>query len=177
MEPEVPIPTPGDILRSTLLVRAVLALAAAFVLSSTLLTAPTTAAAPERTATVVAARPGCLPNCWVAISFNTDTLRGGWTQNGNWGTKSGASSSALNHCKNRDVNAGHARACVAPGVKDTVTQNGCVAVAWLTRNGNLVRWVKASAYGPRIAERKAKRKLDGTGVRDAGHACSPRDFS
>jgi hypothetical protein len=165
-------------LRPTFYVRALLALAAAFLLGGTLLAAP----AVSKTTTDLASRDvsaravNCRPHCWVAVSFNTDTLRGGWTQTNKWGSKATASASALNHCRTRDVNAGHARACVAPSVKDTYAQNACVGIAWLTRDGHLVKWVKATAYGPILAERKARHKLDGRGTKAAGHACSPRHF-
>ncbi|MEZ0581121.1 hypothetical protein [Nocardioides sp. MH1] len=177
MEPEVPIPTPGDTLRSTLLVRAALTMAAALLLGGTLLAAPTTAAAPDRAATVASRAPGCVPHCWVAISFNPETLRSGWTQNGNWGTKAGASSSALNHCKNRPVNAGHARACVKPSARGAYNQNGCVAVAWRVRNEQLVEWAKGLGDGPKSAMRHARRAVDGRGVINAGYACAPRKFN
>ena len=176
MEPEVPTSTPGDTLRSTLY-RALLALAAALVLSGSLLAAPATSATADRAPTLVAARaPGCIPHCWVAISFNPETLRSGWTQKNKWGTKAGASSSALNHCKNRPVNAGHARACVPPGQRDVYNQNGCVAVAWRVRNEQLVEWAKGKGDGPKAAMRAARRAVDGRGTISAGYACAPRRF-
>lgn len=165
-------------MRSALFVRAVLAVAAAFLLSGTLLAAPATSITSDRTTTEVSARaPGCLPRCWTAISFNLQTQRSGWTQNSDWGTKAGAMSSALRHCRHRPVNAGHARACVRPGKRDSVVQNGCVAVAWLLRRGTLRQWTVGRAYGPMKAQRLARRKLDGRGgVRDSGYSCSPRRF-
>jgi hypothetical protein len=163
-------------LRSTF-VRALLALAAALVLSGSLLAAPATSAPADRAAAPLAARaPGCIPHCWVAISFNPETLRSGWTQKSNWGTKAGASASALNHCKNRPVNAGHARACVPPSNRKVYKENGCVAVAWRVRNEHLVEWAKGKGDGPKAAMRDARRAVDGRGVIDAGYACAPRRF-
>lgn len=165
-------------MRSALFVRAVLAVAAALLLGGTLLTAPATAITSDRTTTEVSARaPGCIPRCWAAISFNPRTQRSGWTQKSNWGTKAGAMNSALRHCRNRPVNAGFARHCVPPSKRDTVIQNGCVAVAWLLRRGQLKQWTVGRAYGPKKAQRLARRKLDGTGgVRESGYNCSPRRF-
>lgn len=161
-------------MRSTLLVRAVLSVAAALVLGGSLLAAPTTAgAAPAPVATRAAA---CIPHCWIAISFNPETLRSGWTQDGNWATKAGASSSALNHCKNRPVNAGHARACLPPANRDVYKENGCVAVAWRVRNERLIEWGKGKADGPKTATRRARRSVDGPGTIRAGYACAPRRF-
>ncbi|WP_188113242.1 hypothetical protein [Nocardioides humilatus] len=163
-------------MRSTLLVRAVLSLAAAFLLGGTLLAAPATSVAPERAATTASRAPGCIPHCWVAISFNPETLRSGWTQNGNWGTQAGASSSAFNHCKNRPVNKGHARACVRPSERKVYNQNGCVAVAWRIRNEQLAEWAKGKGDGPKAASRAAKREVDGRGTINVGYACAPRRF-
>jgi hypothetical protein len=164
-------------LRPTHYARALLALAAALLLSSSLLASPAVSKTPDTAAREASARSiNCRPHCWVAVSFNTDTLRSGWTQKNKWGSKAGASTSAYQHCRNRDVNAGHARACVAPGVKDSFAKNGCVGVAWLTRDGHLVKWVVAVAYGPILAERQARKKIDGRGAKDAGHACAPRRF-
>jgi hypothetical protein len=125
---------------------------------------------------VVARAPGCLPNCWTAISFNPETRRGGWTQKNQWGSKANAMQSAYQHCRTRPVNAGHARACVRPGNRDVYVKNGCVAVAWLVRNDRLIQWTVGKAYGPLKAKRIAKRKLDGAGTRVAGYSCSPRRF-
>lgn len=167
-------------MRSALFIRAVLALAAAFLLGGTVLAAPaTTAPAPAARVTspdLSARAPGCLPRCWTAISFNPETGRGGWTQQNNWGTKQGAMKSAYNHCKARDVNAAHRRACQWPGARDVAVRNGCVAVAKLVRNGRLVQWTIGKADGPLRAKKLAKRKLDGTGTRTAGYSCSPRRF-
>jgi hypothetical protein len=164
-------------LRSALFVRAVLAVAAAFLLSGTLLSAPATSATSDQVMTQVSARaPRCIPKCWAAISFNPETLRSGWTQKLHWGTKKDAMNSALRHCRRRPVNAGHARACVPPSRRDSVAQNGCVAVAWLLRRDRLVQWTVARAYGPKKAQRKARAKLDGRGERYSGYNCSPRRF-
>lgn len=166
-------------MRTAVLVRAVVALAATLLLGGSLLTAPATSSAAPATRSAIelsARAPGCLPRCWTAISFNPETLRGGWTQKNNWGTKKGAMTSAQRHCRERDVNAGHRRACQWPGARDVYAQNACVAVAWLTRNGRLIRWTIGKAYGPRKAMRLAKRKLDGTGTKDAGYSCPPRRF-
>lgn len=167
-------------MRSALLVRALLALAAAFLLGGALLVAPTGSATPDGATAqrqlVRAAAPGCLPRCWSAISFNPKTLRGGWTQSGAWGGKAAAMRSAHNHCQRRPVNATAPNACQWPGRRKVVAKNACVAVAWLTRNERLIQWTKASAYGPRVAMRKAKQKLSGRGVRDAGYSCPPRRF-
>lgn len=164
-------------MRSALFVRAALAAAAAVLLSGTLLTAPATSITSDRATTEVSARaPGCLPRCWTAISFNPQTHRSGWTQKFNWGTKAGAMSSALRHCRQRPVNAGHARACVPPGKRDSVVQNGCVAVAWRIRSDRVVQWTVGRAYGPKKAQRLARRKLDGRGTYDSGYSCSPRRF-
>ena len=165
-------------MRSALFVRALLAVAAAFLLGGTLLAAaPSTAITSDKTTAQVSARaPGCLPRCWVAISFNPVTRRSGWTQKSNWGTKAGAMSSALRHCRNRPVNAGFARHCVPPSKRDTVVQNGCVAVAWRVRSDRLVQWTVGRAYGPKKAQRLARRKLDGPGSYHSGYACSPRRF-
>jgi len=164
-------------LRSALFVRTVLALAAAVLLGGTALAAPATSAPAGRVSTEVSARaPGCLPRCWTAISFNTETRRSGWTQDGRWGTKAGAMESAFNHCKIRDVNAGHRQACKRPGERNVYAQNGCVAVANLVRNGRLIQWTIGKAYGPMKAKRLAKRKLDGTGTKSVGVSCSPRRF-
>lgn len=165
-------------MRSALFIRAVLALTAAFVLGGTLLAAPAhTAPAPERAVTELSARaPACLPRCWVSVSFNTETRRGGWTQSNNWGSKKGAMLSAQNHCRSRDVNAGHRDACVWPAKRRIFNQNGCVAVAWRVRNDRLVQWTVGRAYGPKKSMKLAKRKLDGQGTRHAGYACSPARF-
>lgn len=164
-------------MRSTLTVRAAIVLVVGVLLGGTLLAAPATSATPERASTQVSSRaPGCVPRCWVAVSFNTDTWRGGWTKAGNWGSKAGAMSSALNHCKVRPVNAGHRRACQRPAARKAYAQNGCVAVAKLVRNDRLIQWAVAKAYGPLKAKRLAKRKLEGRGNRTAGYACSPRRF-
>ncbi|WP_183100200.1 hypothetical protein [Nocardioides pelophilus] len=166
-------------MRPALFVRALLALAAAFALGGTLFAAPATSTTADsvtsRVSTQVTARaPGCIPRCWTAISFNTATLRGGWTQNGDWGTKAGAMSSALRHCRVRPVNAGHRQACVLPGNRDLYAQNGCVAVAWRVRNDHLVEWNKGKAFGPKAAMREARRKVDGRGTIDSGYSCAPR---
>jgi hypothetical protein len=167
-------------LRSALLVRAAIAVAAAFLLSGTLLAAPATSSTPttsDRVTTQVSARaPGCIPRCWVAVAYNTETGRSGWTQNGKWGSKLGAMQSAMNYCRIRDVNAGHHRACVWPTKRKAFAQNGCVAIAKLIRGGNIVQWTVGKAYGPRKAMRLAKRKLEGRGDRVAGYACAPRRF-
>lgn len=162
-------------MRSALFVRAFLALAAAFVLGGTLFAAPATSTTADAAPTQVTLRaPGCIPRCWTAVSFNTRTLRGGWTQNGDWGTKTGAMSSALRHCRVRPVNAGHREACVPPGNRDLYAQNGCVAVAWRVRNDRLVEWNKGKAFGPKAAMREARRKVDGRGTIDSGYSCAPR---
>ncbi|MDZ5620803.1 hypothetical protein [Nocardioides bizhenqiangii] len=165
-------------MRSALFVRAVLAVAAAFVLSGTLLAAPATSIPSDRvTVSQVSARaPGCLPRCWVAVGYNSATGRSGWTQPGKWGTKAGAMRSAHAHCRARDVNVGHERACVWPGKRNVYAKNACVAIAKLTRNGTIVQWAVGRAYGPKKAMRLAKRKLDGRGTRTAGFACPPRKF-
>lgn len=181
MEPEVSSSTPwGEVLLSALFVRAVLAVAAAFLLGGSLLAAPAaTSVTPDRAvvATQVSARaPGCIPRCWVAVAYNTRTGRSGWTQSGKWGSKAGAMKSAHNHCRARDVNAGHQRACVWPGRRRTFAKNACVAIAKLIRNDRIVQWTVGRAYGPKKAMRLAKRKLDGRGTRVAGYACPPRRF-
>ncbi|WP_183094805.1 hypothetical protein [Nocardioides stalactiti] len=169
-------------MRTASILRLLLALAAALLLGGTLLAAPATSAAPvapaeKVTTTQLAARaPGCLPRCWGAISFNTQTLRGGWTQKGDWATKAGAMSSALSHCRNRPPNAGHRTACQAPGQREVVVQNGCVAVAWRVRNERLVEWAKGKAYGPKGAQREARRIVDGRGTISSGYYCTPRRF-
>lgn len=180
MEPEVLSIDPwGEALRTALHIRALVALAAALLFGGTLLGAPAASATPpsaESTIVVSARAVNCIPNCWVSVSFNTHTLRSGWTQKGRYGSKKGAMNSAHDHCRARPVNAGHAAACKWPGMKDAVTKNGCVAVAWLTRDGQLVKWTVGRAYGPMKSMRAAKRKLDGQGTRDAGYACAPRRF-
>jgi hypothetical protein len=164
-------------LRSALFVRAAIAVAAVFLLGGSLLAAPATSITSDRVKTDVSARaPGCIPRCWAALSFNVQTQRSGWTQSGKWGTKKEAMSSALRHCRNRPVNAGFARRCVPPAKRDTFVQNGCVAVAWRIRGGNLVQWTVARAYGPKKAQRKARQKLDGRGTYHSGYNCSPRRF-
>jgi hypothetical protein len=163
-------------LRSALFVRAVLALAAAFLLGGTLLAAPATSMPSERAPAEGSARaPGCMPyKCWAAISFNTETLRSGWTQKKKWGTKAGAMQSAFAHCKNRDVNVGHREACVSPAGRKAYNQGGCVAVAWRVRDGALVQWAVGKSLGPIVAQRKARRAVRGTGTVDSGYACPPR---
>ena len=84
--------------------------------------------------------------------------------------------SAHGHCKDRDVNAGHRRACVWPAQRKAFAQNACVAIAKLIRNERVVQWTVGKAYGPKKAIRLAKRKLDGRGNRVAGYACAPRRF-
>ena len=169
-------------MRSTALARVALAFSAALLLCGALLAAPASSTTPDRVSPDISARelsaraPACLPRCWVAVSFNTKTRRSGWTQQGKWGTKRRAMNSALSHCRNRPVNAGQARACVRPAARSTVERNGCVGVANLVRNGRLIQWTVAKAYGPKKAMRKAKRKLDGRGTKSAGAACSPRRF-
>jgi hypothetical protein len=164
-------------LRSALFVRAMLALAAAFLLGGTLLAAPATSTPPERAVAEVTARaaPGCMPyKCWAAISFNTETLRSGWTQRNQWGTKARAIQSAFGHCKNREVNNGHRDACVNPNGRNVFNQGGCVAVAWRVRDGALVQWAVGKSLGPIVAQRKARRAVRGTGTVDSGYACPPR---
>jgi len=170
-------------LRSALFVRAAIAVAAAFLLSGSLLVAPasssasTAPTASDRVTTQVSARaPGCIPRCWVAVAYNFATGRSGWTQTGNWGAKKGAMQSAMRHCRVRDVNVGHERACIWPAKRRAFAQNGCVAIAKRIRAGNVVQWAVGKAYGPRKAMRLAKRKLEGPGDRVAGFACSPRKF-
>ncbi|KAA1428872.1 hypothetical protein [Nocardioides antri] len=166
-------------MRSALFVRALLALAAAFVLGGTLLTVPATSAptAPaERVSTRVSAlAPGCLPSrCWTAIAFNPETLRSGWTQSSAWGSKTRAMTSAHNHCRVRTVNEGHARACIWPGKRRVFNQGGCVAVAWRLRNGRLIEWAKGKAFGPIVAQRRARAAVRGEGTIDSGYSCPPR---
>ena len=167
----------GEVLRSALFVRAVLAVAAAFLLSGTLLAAPATSITSDRTTTEVSARaPGCLPRCWTAISFNPQTRRSGWTQKSNWGTKAGAMSSALGTAGQRPVNAGHARACVPPGKRDSVVQNGCVAVAWRIRGD---RSSSGRSAGPTARRRPSGWRGGSSMVAAAyhsGYSCSPRRF-
>lgn len=163
-------------MRPASFVRAVLALAAALLLGGTLLAAPATSTTPDRVATEVSARaPGCLPlRCWTAISFNPETQRSGWTQKGAWGSKKQAMTSALRHCRNRPVNAGHARACQWPDKRNVYNVGGCVAVAWRMRNDRLVEWAKGKAFGPIVAERRARREVRGIGTIRSGYACAPR---
>jgi hypothetical protein len=164
-------------LRSALFIRAVLAIAAAFAISGTLLAGPATSTTSDRAATQVSARaPGCIPRCWVAVAYNTDTGRSGWTQKGQWGSKAGAMRSAHKHCRVREINAGHLRACVWPAKREAITRNGCVAVAKLIRRERIVQWTVGKSYGPKGAMRKAMRKLDGRGTKVAGYACAPRRF-
>ena len=158
-------------MRSALFIRAVVAIAAAFALTGTLLAGPATSITSDRAATQVSARaPGCIPRCWVAVAYNTATGRSGWTQRGQWGSKDGAMRSAHNHCRARDINAGHVRACVWPARKDAATKNGCVAVAKLTRGERIVQWTVGKSYGPKSAMRKARAKLRGRGIKTAGYA-------
>ena len=163
-------------MRSALFVRAVLALAAAFLLGGTLLAAPATSMPTDRAPADVSARaPGCMPyNCWVAISFNTETLRSGWTQRNKWGSKAGAMQSAFAHCKARPVNEGHRDACVSPAGRKAYNQGGCVAVAWRVRDGALVQWAVGKSLGPVVAQRKARKIVRGTGTVSSGYACPPR---
>lgn len=163
-------------MRFALFVRAALALATAVLLGGTLLTAPATSAPAARLSTQMAAgNPGCLPlKCWTAISFNPETLRGGWTQKGSYGSKAQAMSSALAHCRNRPVNAGHARACQRPSLRKVFNVGGCVAVAWRVRNNRLVEWGKGKAFGPIVATRRARAVVRGEGTIDSGYACAPR---
>lgn len=164
-------------MRSTTSVRVILAILGVLAVAGTLLSAPAQAApAPQASQELTMRAPACLPRCWTAISFNPKTMRGGWTQDGNWGGKRAAMKSALRHCERRPVNAEAPRACLWPGKRDVYVRNGCVAVAKLVRNGRLIQWTIGKAYGPRKAMRLAKRKLDGTGTRSAGYSCSPRRF-
>ena len=176
MHPTLHPTTGGEVLRSALFVRAVLALAAAFLLGGTLLAAPATSVSPDRDTVDVSARaPGCMPyKCWAAISFNTETLRSGWTQKGQWGSKARAVQSAFAHCKNRDVNIGHRDACVSPNGRNAYNQGGCVAVAWRVRDGALAQWAVGKSLGPIVAQRKARRAVRGIGTVDSGYACPPR---
>lgn len=163
-------------MRSASFVRAALALAAALLLGGTLLAAPATSTSPERVGTEVSARgPACLPSrCWTALSFNPETQRGGWTQQGAWGSKKQAMRSAFNHCKQRPVNAGHARACQWPNKRNVYNVGGCVAVAWRMRNNRLVEWAKGKAFGPIVAQRRARKAVRGIGTIDSGYSCPPR---
>ncbi len=163
-------------MRSASFVRAVLALAAALLLGGTLLAAPATSVTPSRVSAEVSARaPGCMPyKCWAAISFNTETLRSGWTQKKQWGSKKRAMQSALAHCKNRPVNEGHRDACKSPEGRKAFNQGGCVAVAWRVNNGNLAEWAVGKSLGPIVAQRKARRAVRGEGTVDSGYACPPR---
>ncbi|WP_146207263.1 hypothetical protein [Nocardioides silvaticus] len=164
-------------MRTASYVRAMLALAAALVLGGTLLAAPATSVTPTRVAAVqVSAKaPGCMPyKCWAAISFNTETLRSGWTQNKQWGSKKKAVQSAFAHCKNRPVNEGHRDACKSPEGRKAYNQGGCVAVAWRVKDGNLVEWAVGKSLGPIVAQRKARKAVRGEGTVDSGYACPPR---
>ncbi len=165
-------------MRSALFVRAVLAVAAAFLLSGTLLAAPATSIPSDRVVvTEVSARaPGCLPRCWIAVAYNSHTGRSGWTQPGKYGGLKEAMRSAETHCKNRDVNAGHQRACIWPGKKNSYAQNACVAIAKLIRRDRIVQWTVGKGYGPKKAMRQARSKLNGRGTKVAGYACAPRRF-
>lgn len=163
---------------SARIVRAALALALAMMLGGTLLSAPSTAKASEtseRAVAVAAKFPGCYPKkCWTAISFNSETLRSGSTRKGQWGSKKKAMQSAFQHCKARPVNAGHRNACKPPKARKVYNQGGCVAVAWRVNNGTLVKWAVGKAFGPIVAQRKARKAVRGPGTVKSGYSCPPR---
>lgn len=150
-------------MRFALSVRAALVVATAVLLGGTLLaapTAPTHAAPSEETARAAGCRP---PNCWMAISFNTKTGYAGWTSNAGRSTQRAAMRAALDKCRSRAENAGAQRFCLSPAVRQVYRKNGCVAVYFRRRNGQIVEWARGKADTVTPAKRAARRAVDGPG--------------
>ena len=82
----------GEVLRSALFVRAVLAVAAAFLLSGTLLAAPATSISSDRDDDRGECPRTRLPplDAGPPSPSTPQTRRSGWTQTGKWGSKAGA---------------------------------------------------------------------------------------
>lgn len=163
------------VLRPALFVRALLALLATAALSLTLLSAPLSAPAGAKPAPAAPTQPrvaACFPGCWGAISFNTATGISG----GKYDTagKDAATSAALRRCKTKNPN--RARACVAPGVRNTWVKNGCLAIWYRTRNGRIVEWAKGSSFYKAKSIRIAKRIVnDGPGeIHQSAQLCTTK---
>jgi len=152
-------------LRIDVFVRLSIAGILALVLGGTVLTGPARSA-PNTTSPTAARAGGCnVPHCWMAVSFNTATGYSGWTSGRGRSTKAAAMRAALESCRTRPENAGRRQACVGPAKRNSVIQNGCVAVFFRRRNGRIVEWAKGLADTPTPAKRKAKRIVnDGPGV-------------
>jgi len=165
-------------LRFALSVRAALVLATAVLLGGTLLavpSGPTHAAAPQ----VTARAAGCkVPNCWMAVSFNTKTGYSGWTSDRGRSTKAAAMRAALERCRNRPENAGAVRFCSPPAAREVYRRNGCVAVYFRRRDDRIVEWAKGKADTPTPAKRAARRIVnDGPGEIVLSRVdCSARRF-
>lgn len=154
---------------TALFVRALAALAAGLLLAGTLTAAGQSAAAGPSTTVAIAkaaARPGCAPKCWAAISFNTATGYSGWRRDTS--TKAAAMRGALISCRERRENRLRQRACQHPDKRDVYTvsgkDSGCVAVAFRRNGGRIVEWAKGVARTEDVAMRKARRQVRGMGT-------------